>query len=108
MSDGNRTFEILKQWIYILSLVSITAFIWVQVYRAGLLPYDENFEVLILVFLLSVTVLVTGIIFLIRKTKLIQQNLLLTALFLIVNSPLTIVFVVMQYEFIFGIHLDVG
>ena len=100
--------ENLKRRIYILTLVLLTAFIWVQVYRAGLLPYDENFGVLIMIFLFSIALLVTGIILLIRKTKLIRQNLILTVLFFIVNSPLTIFMVVMEYELIFGTRLDGG
>jgi hypothetical protein len=98
----------MKRRSYILTLVLLTAFIWVQVYHAGLLPYDENFGLLIMIFLFSMALLVTGIILLIRKTKLIRQNLILTVLFLIVNSPLTIFMVVMEYEFIFGTRLDGG
>jgi len=106
--EYNGNLKNLKRTIYILTLLLLTTFIWVQIYRAQFLPYDENFGLLIMIFLISVALLVTGIILLIRKTKLVRQNLILTILFLIINSPVTIFLAVMEYEFIFGTHLDGG
>jgi hypothetical protein len=103
-----KKLENLNRSIYSLTLVLLTAFIWVQVYRAGLLPYDENFGVLIMMFPCSIALLVTGIILLIRKTKLIRQNVIVSVLFFIINSPVTIFMVVMEYEVIFGTGLDGG
>ena len=98
----------MKRSIYILTLLFLTTFIWVQIYRAQFLPYDDNFGLLIIIFLISVALLVIGVVLLIRRTKLIRQNLILTVLFLIINSPVTIFVVVMEYEFVFGTHLDAG
>jgi hypothetical protein len=61
-----------------------------------------------MIFLISLALLVIGIIMLIRKTELIRANLILTILFLVVNSPVTIFLVVMEYESVFGTHLDAG
>ena len=86
----------------------MTIFIWAQLYRAQFLDYDLNFGQLIVVFLISVILLVLGIVLLFRKTKIVKDNLVTTIVFLLLNSPLTIVVVVMNYEKIFGIALKVG
>jgi hypothetical protein len=94
--------------IYILALVLLTAFIWGQVYSAQFLRYDDNFGQLIMTFLASTAILITGIIMIAKKIFVVRTNLILSVVFLIINSPLTVFLVVMNYEVIFGRNLDVG
>jgi hypothetical protein len=108
METDNVKLTGLKRTSYILILLLLTTFIWVQMYQAQFLPYDDNFGLLIMIFLISVALLITGGVLLVRKTKLIRQNLIWTILFLIINSPVTIFLVVMNYELVFGTHLDIG
>lgn len=91
-----------------MTLVLLTAFIWGQVYTAQFLEYDENFGQLIMAFLISMALLIVGIVVILRKVKLVMNNLILSIGFLFINSPFTIFFVVMNYPMIFGARLDVG
>jgi hypothetical protein len=105
---GRLRAKILKRAIYILALLLLTIFIWGQIYSAQFLPYDENFGRLIVTFFISVALLVTGIVLLILRIEVVRRNLLLTILFLVINSPVTVVWIVLEYEAIFGSRLDPG
>jgi ABC-type spermidine/putrescine transport system permease subunit II len=98
----------LNKIIYITILSLLTIFIWAQLYRAQFLVYDENFGLLILIFILSAILFVAGIILLFRKAKIVRDNLLLTIAFLLLNSPFVVVIVVLNYRQIFGVALKVG
>ena len=98
----------MKRIIYITVLVLLTALMWVQLYTAGFLPYDDNFGQLLGIFLLSVAGLGIGILLIAKKNRLVLKNLIATITFLIINSPVTIYLVIMNYENIFGIVLNVG
>jgi len=94
-----------KRSVYVLTLIILTAVIWRQIFYAQFLPYDENFANLVSAFLISVVVFCTGVILLLRKTKLIRQHLPATIVFLVINSPVTVAAVILNYRSIFGTHL---
>lgn len=84
--------------------VSIT---WSLLYQAGDLPYDDNVAVILMAFLLSVLV-TSGLIFLFfRKMTLLKKHLISIIVFLITSSPISLFWVMTNYEFIFGKHLAV-
>jgi len=86
----------------------LTSFVWIQLYNAQFLEYDDNFGQLIIVFLGSVALLVVGSITIIKKTKIVRSNLVVSIVFLVINSPLTVAWVAMNYEIVFGTSLKVG
>lgn len=94
--------------IYLLILVLLTAMIWGQLYTAQFLKYDKNFGQLLMTFLSSVVLFVTGIVMLIKKLKIVTTNIIATIAFLMINSPLTVFMAVRNYEIIFGVKLHVG
>src|SRR5689334_18820086 len=98
----------MNRLLYWLSLVAMMAIIWIPIYVAQYLPYDENFGQLISSFLLSMLLLATGIVLMVRKTAIVMRNFALSVGFLIINSPLTVLIVMVKYERIFGTALDVG
>jgi hypothetical protein len=94
--------------IYILILLLLTVLIWVVLYRAQFLEYDLNFGQLMMAFLISGGLCILGIVLLLRKIKIVRANLVITLVFLLVNSPPVIIVVAMNYEEIFDIPLKVG
>lgn len=81
---------------------------WVEIYRAQFLEYDLNFGQLLWVFLLSMILMALGIFLWIRRALIVRNNKAVTLMFLILNSPLSIVVVVLNYEKVFGVALKVG
>jgi hypothetical protein len=98
----------MQRTIYIITLMLLTSFVWIQLYNAQFLEYDDNFGQLIIVFLGSVALLVVGSITIIKKTKIVRSNLVVSIVFLVINSPLTVAWVAMNYEIVFGTSLKVG
>jgi hypothetical protein len=88
--------------IYLTILLLLTIYIWQLLYSAQFLPYDENYGVLIYVFIISVLVTVILTILWFKARSFIKQNSIETILFLLVNSPLTIALVFYFYIEIFG------
>jgi hypothetical protein len=100
--------ENLKKTISAFTLILLTALIWEQLYSAQFLEYDENFGQLIEIFLVSTALLVNGIVMIVKNSELVRTNLIVSILFLLINSPLTIFLVVSNYDTIFGTGLKVG
>jgi hypothetical protein len=98
----------LKRIFYIISLIVLTTLIWSQIYTAQFLEYDDNYGQLIGAFLIATFLFILGIVLLIRKVRIVKMNLIATIVFLTLNSPFTVFFIVMNYENIFGVTLKVG
>ena len=88
--------------IYLTTLFLLTVFNWHQLYSAQFLEYDDNYGVLISIFLLSVLTTTILTILWFKARTFVKQNFLPTILFLLVNSPLTIALVFYFYHDIFG------
>ena len=98
----------MQRTIYIITLMLLTSFVWTQLYNAQFLDYDDNFGQLIMIFLGSIALLAVGSIMIIKKAKIVRSNLVISMLFLVINSPITVVWVAVNYEIVFGAALKVG
>ncbi len=81
-------------------------FIWANLYRAQFKEYDENWALIIIVFVFSATIFTLLTIIGFKRNYLIKDNAFSTIIFLLTCSPITISIVVFNYSFIFG-KLDV-
>lgn len=88
--------------IYCTTLFLFTFFIWRLLYSDQYLDYDINYGAIILAFLLSIlsTIILTIIWF--KARHLIKLNSLITILFLLTSSPLTVGTVIYFYQSLFG------
>lgn len=89
-------------------LILLIFFIWLFLFQAKDLPYDENFGSLFISFLLSLMTVLTIIWLFFKKRRLVHKNIILVVVFLLTSSPVNIYYVIMNYEYIFGKALDVG
>ena len=92
------------KYIYLVLLFLLTIGIWWNLYSSQFLEYDENWGVIITVFLLSIVATLVLIAIWFKARVFIKQNSLVTIVFLILNSPLTIGVIIYNYQDIFG-HL---
>jgi hypothetical protein len=90
--------------IYLIILFLLTIIIWEQLYSAQFLEYDNNYSSLIFSFIISVLASIGLIVLWFKARAFIKQNSLVTVLFLLANSPITIAVVFYFYHAIFG-HL---
>lgn len=88
--------------IYVTTLFLLTVFIWLQMYSAQFLAYDENYGVLITSFSLSVLASLVLTILWFKARTFIEQNSFATILFLFMSSPFALIFVFYFYHDIFG------
>ncbi|MES2654433.1 MAG: hypothetical protein V4620_02535 [Bacteroidota bacterium] len=88
--------------IYLTTLFLVTAFIWWQLYSAQFLFYDENYRVLISAFFWSVLATIILVILWFNTRALIKQNALAAVLFLLLNSPVTVLLALFYYNDLFG------
>lgn len=88
--------------IYLSSLFLVTIVIWWQLYSAQFLAYDDNYGVLISAFLFSVLATIVLSVLWFKARAFIKQNALPTMLFLLLNSPVTVVLVFYFYNNLFG------
>lgn len=91
--------------VYSITLLMLTFIIWYVIYSAQFLEYDENWGNIILSFLVSIFSSIGILILFWIKRDLIKDCRWQTIMFLLVCSPLTLYFIVMNYEFIFGATL---
>lgn len=96
-----KTQKILKV-VYVSILFLVTVFIGEQMYSAQFLEYDKNYGVLLSVFLLSVVAFVILTIMWFKVRVFIEQNSFVTILFVVMTSPLTLLFIIYFYQDIFG------
>lgn len=96
-----KTQKILKV-VYVSILFLVSVFIWEQMYSAQFLEYDKNYGVLLSVFLLSVVAFVILTIMWFKVRTFIEQNSFVTILFVVMTSPLTLLFIIYFYQDIFG------
>ncbi len=87
-------------------IIGVTCILWILMYSAQFLTYDDNYGSLLVAFLLSIgTTFLLAIVWFqwkdIRKTC--QWQIIL---FLLVASPVTIAIVCINYECIFGTMLN--
>ena len=92
---------------YNLALLMSIFIIWKGMYQAGFEDYDDNWGTLISVFLLSVLMTLIILFLVFKKRALIKRTIGQTIFFLILASPLTVVFVALNYATIFGRILKV-
>lgn len=95
----------MKKILFYSVLLILTSWIWIQIYTAQFLDYDDNYGQLIGSFLLSLFGTLAIIILWIRKTKLLRANPFVVLLFILANNPLTIFMAVMFYADVFGVPL---
>jgi hypothetical protein len=81
--------------------------IWTQIYTAQFLNYDDNWGQLLGIILFSSIVTIVLLFFYFRGVTILKTNRRATILFLTVNNPVTITFVIYNYAAIFGIQLKV-
>lgn len=96
-----KTQKILKV-VYVSILFLVTVFIWEQMYSTQFLEYDKNYGVLLSVFLLSIVAFVILTIMWFKVRAFIEQNSFVTILFVVMTSPLTLLFIIYFYQDIFG------
>ncbi|HLP19085.1 MAG TPA: hypothetical protein VK174_02220 [Chitinophagales bacterium] len=80
--------------------------IWHGLYSAQFLEYDDNWGSLITIFLLSLVVVVALIAIAVKWRYIIKFCFWQTALYLLIASPATVVFVTFNYPTIFHTHLQ--
>ncbi|HLP51351.1 MAG TPA: hypothetical protein VK154_10735 [Chitinophagales bacterium] len=90
------------QLVYSAFLLASAIAIWHGMYSAQFLEYDLNYGNLLGAFLLSFAVVVAMIFVAVRWRYIIRMCLWQSALFLLIASPATVVFVVFNYAAIFG------
>ncbi len=91
--------------LYLLALLASAFIIWQQLYLAQFDAYDDNYERIIGSFFMSL--IVTFIIILNRKRIIKNELIGITIYYLLVNSPISIFIVFMNYALIFGSNLKV-
>jgi len=87
-------------------LLLIGFFFWQQLYSAHLLPYDENYGTLLFVLFFSLLIFVGLLIIYFRWRVLIFQNWISISVYLVFNSPISILLVCVNYEAVFGTSLQ--
>jgi len=93
--------------VYSTVLLITTLTIWIMIYRAQFLDYDDNVANLLSAFSLSFSTTVILIIVWFKWRHIIQSNKWKTITFLVVSSPFTIAFAILNYQTIFGATLKV-
>lgn len=88
--------------VYSITLLLLTFIIWYVIYSAQFLIYDDNWGNILTAFFISVFSFLLIIILFWKNRELIKNARWQTIMFLLFCSPLTLYFVVMNYEFIFG------
>lgn len=88
--------------VYYAIQIGTCAAIWTQVYTAQFLEYDQNYANLLSAFSLSIIALMALIVLGFRKKTFIKSHMWQTILYLILASPFTIAFVIINYSVIFG------
>ena len=88
--------------IYSTSLFLVTLTIWIMLYNAQFLDYDDNYGNLLAAFFLSIFALVALTVLWFKWRHIIKTSKWHTILFLMVSSPLTIALVSINYPTIFG------
>lgn len=88
--------------VYMVMLFLATTFIWWQIYTVQFLPYDENYGAMIAAVIVSVGSTIIIQILWMKFRSFIKRNALITIVFLVINSPVTIVPVLLNYKTLFG------
>lgn len=83
-------------------LLILTIVIWYSLFISKYHEYDDNIADIFVAFSLSTISFVILIIVWFAKRDIIRTNKWSTIIFLILNSPLTILLVIIYYEKIFG------
>lgn len=98
----------LANTIYRIALLAGALVIWYYVWLAHVLEYDENFGAIIfaMIFSMVLTLLVTLMWF--WKKRLIVQNKIMSLLFMITASPITILGFIYVYERVAGTFFKAG
>jgi O-antigen ligase len=94
--------QVTMKYIYSIILLLILFFTWRLLYNAQTLEYDDNYASIILAFLISLCAFIPLIFLWFKKREFIKQNIVLTIIYLIFNSPFSIAFAIIYYGSLFG------
>lgn len=97
----------LFQFAYSIVLICLSIVVWSSLYKAGFLPYDENWGYITTVLFFSILVTISIIILWFTKRSFIINCKWQTILYFVIASPFTIIIVCMLYTEIFGRNLQV-
>lgn len=95
----------LIQITYTSILVSLAVFIWSNIYHAQFMPYDENYGALIGAFLASLVASLAILLLWWRGSRILEECRIITILFLVTSSAVTVGVVIFNYNSLFG-HLQ--
>jgi len=82
--------------------------IWNSFYQAKDLPYDENYGNILVGLSLSFLSSIGLIILFFKNRNIIQNNLLTVLIFIITSSPISLYYILINFESIFGKALNNG
>lgn len=94
-------------YIYRLILFFLTVYIWVLMHSAHKSGYDENYGYFINAMLISIGLTIIIVVGWILKRKLVIQNKLYGIVFLIIASPVSILFFIYLYQLFIGQYFKV-
>lgn len=103
--DDNSEIEENSSYLLSMLLVSDAVLIWMLLKNAGELPYDENYGLLFLALIASLLACILILFYFFKAQKALFKNRIITLLFLLSSSPISIFYVCTQYKEIFGISL---
>jgi hypothetical protein len=85
-----------------LMMFILSAFIWYNVYMAKISEYDENYGYIIWALVMSTLATISFAIFSFKRRTFFLNHKVLSILFFVLNSPITIFVVVYIYSILFG------
>ncbi len=91
--------------LYNLSIAVVTALIWYNLYQAQFEEYDDNYGLLIGALILSIISFAAFSIPWFKRRVLLRKNIIQTVILCILNSPVTVGYVILNYEQIFKAQL---
>ncbi len=100
--------EKVSKYEKMLSVIVLLAsgLIWWGLYKAGELPYDDNYGLLLTCLLWSVIICIGLVVVFLKWPSLIRRNWFAIIVYLITSSPVPLIIVFINYEGIFGVSLQ--
>lgn len=103
--DDNSEIEENSSYLLSTLLVCDAVLIWMLLKNAGELPYDDNYGVLFLALIASLLACILILFYFFKARKTLFRNRIITLLFLLSSSPISLFYVCTQYKEIFGVSL---
>lgn len=92
-------------WLYRIGLIGVIIITWSVIYQAQFLEYDLNWSNLLSAFALSCIAFITIISLFFFRRRILLDSKIITILYLIINSPITIAIVIINYHAFFNTTL---